>query len=144
MRARNLLGGLLALLLLCAADAPDKICGLWFSEDGGAKLQIYQKGDTYEAKIVWLKEPELNGRPKVDEKNPDPALRAKPILGLVLLHDLRKTDDANVYKGGRIYDPKNGKTYDGQITFRGDTLALRGFVLGMPFLGRTSVWSRAD
>lgn len=143
MRARNLLGGLLA-LLLCAADAPDQICGLWFSEDGGAKLQVYRKDDTYEAKIVWLKEPELNGRPKVDEKNPDPASHTRPILGLVLLQNLHPTNDANVYKGGRIYDPKNGKTYDCQITFRGDTLALRGFVLGMPFLGRTSVWSKAN
>ncbi|MDQ6623716.1 MAG: DUF2147 domain-containing protein [Verrucomicrobiota bacterium] len=144
MRARQILAGLFA-LLFCAADLPpDKICGLWFSQERDAKLEIYQKGDTFEAKVVWLKEPEAEGKPKVDVNNPDPALRNKPRLGLVILHDLRKSDDPNVYKGGRIYDPKNGKTYDCQITFRGDTLALRGYVLGMPFLGRTAVWSKTN
>ena len=75
---------------------------------------------------------------------PDPALRERPTLGLVILHGLHRTENPNVYKGGRIYDPKNGKTYDCRAIFKGDTLELRGFVLGLPFLGRTAIWSKAD
>ena len=143
MHARKLLGGLLALLLCAANQPPDQLCGLWLSQDGDGKLEIYQAGDTFEARIVWLKDPLWNGTPKIDVHNPDAALRSRPILGLVILRDLHRTGDPNVYKGGRIYDPKSGKTYDCQITFRRDTLGLRGFILGLPFLGRTAVWSRA-
>jgi uncharacterized protein (DUF2147 family) len=145
MRARKFVSGLLAMLLLCAAEAPpDQLCGLWFNQERDAKLEIYQQGDTFEAKIVWLKEPNADREPKVDNNNPDPALRSRPRLGLVVLHDLRKSGEPNVYTEGRIYDPKNGKTYDCRITFEGDKLALRGFVLGLRFLGRTAVWSKAD
>jgi uncharacterized protein (DUF2147 family) len=80
----------------------------------------------------------------VDKNNPDPAQRDRPTLGLVILHDLHKTDDSNSYKGGRIYDPKNGKTYDCRITFEGAKLTLRGFILGMPFLGRTAIWTKSQ
>ncbi|HEY2712189.1 MAG TPA: DUF2147 domain-containing protein [Chthoniobacterales bacterium] len=144
MRCAKVIAGLLGLLLI-AADAPrDQLCGLWLNEEGDAKVEIYQEGSSFEAKIVWLKEPNADGKPKVDKNNPDPAHRDRPTLGLVILHDLHKTDDPNSYKGGRIYDPKNGKTYDCQITFEGDKLTLRGFILGLPFLGRTAIWTKTE
>jgi uncharacterized protein (DUF2147 family) len=135
---------LLGLLALAASPAADQLCGLWYNQEHDARLEIYQTHDRFEAKIVWLKEPEENGKPKIDKNNPDKELRSRPVLGMVVLHDLRKTDDPNFYKGGEIYDPKNGKTYDCRVTFQGERLKLRGFVLGMPFLGRTATWSRAN
>jgi uncharacterized protein (DUF2147 family) len=144
MRTRSLLGGVFGLLFLAADAAPDQLCGTWLNQEGDAKLEIYQKGETFEARIVWLKEPEVAGKPKLDKNNPDPSLRERPTMGLVILRGLHKTEDPNLYKGGRIYDPKNGKTYNCRITRKGDKLALRGFVLGMPFLGRTAVWTKAN
>jgi uncharacterized protein (DUF2147 family) len=145
MHLRKLLVPLLALLFVGAdAEKPDPICGVWFSEDRDAKLQIYQQGETFEAKIIWLKEPNRDGQPKVDANNPDPAVRSRPMLGLVILHDLRKSEAPKLYTSGRIYDPKNGKTYDCRVTFQGDTLTLRGFVLGLPMLGRSSTWTKAE
>ncbi len=135
---------LAGLLVAAAAAAPDQLCGVWYNQERDAKLEIYREGETFEARIVWLKEPTANGKPKVDKNNPDPGMRTRPTLGLVILRGLRKTDEPNFYEGGRIYDPKNGRTYDCRITFRGDTLALRGFVLGLPFLGRSAIWSKAD
>ena len=121
MRYAKVITGLLGLLLV-AADAPrDQLCGLWLNQEGDAKVEIYQEGSSFEAKIVWLKEPNADGKPKVD-----------------------KTEDPNSYKGGRIYDPKNGKTYDCRVTFEGDKLTLRGFILGMPFLGRTAIWAKSQ
>lgn len=135
---------LLGWLALAASAAPDPLCGLWYNQEHDAKLEIYQAGDTFEAKIVWLKEPLADGKPKVDKNNPDPALRDRSTLGLIILRGLHKSDDPNRYEGGRIYDPKNGKTYSCRVTCKGDTLELRGFVLGLPFLGRSTTWSRAD
>ena len=83
-----------------------------------------------------------NGKPKVDENNPDEAKRNTPLIGLVLLRGLEKDGDKE-YDGGKIYDPKNGKTYSCKITYKGNTLDLRGFV-GVSLLGRTSTWTIAD
>lgn len=145
MHRIRVIAGCLALLLVAAADAPrDQLCGIWLNQEGDAKLEIYQEGSTFEARIVWLKEPTADGKPKVDKNNPDPSKRDRPTLGLVILHELRKTEDPNTYKGGQIYDPKNGKTYDCRITYEGDRLTLRGFILGVPFLGRTAIWTKAE
>lgn len=142
MRLRFTLLLFAAIFTAQRANAADQICRTWYGEEKTAKLEIFQRGETFAAKIVWLKEPDSDGKPKVDVNNPDASQRKRPILGLVILQNLRKTD-ANGYEGGRIYDPKNGKTYDCRVTFKGDTLALRGYVLGMPFLGRTSTWTAA-
>lgn len=144
MKASKAFAVLLTLFFLAADAIPDPICGLWWNEERDAKLEIYKKGDTFEAKIAWLKEPNAGGKAKVDKNNPDPALRSRPVLGLVILHGLRKSNPPNFYNNGHIYDPKNGRTYNCRVTFTGKRIALRGFVLGLPFFGRTAFWSRAD
>jgi uncharacterized protein (DUF2147 family) len=59
-----------------------------------------------------------------------------------LLRGLEKDGD-HEYDNGKIYDPKNGKTYSCKITHKGNTLDLRGFV-GISLIGRTSTWTLAD
>lgn len=135
---------LLALTLTAAAQK-DPLCKVWYNQEKDSKVEVYQVGNTFQAKIVWLKEPLDNGKPKVDKENPNEKLRNVPVMGLVFLRDLQKSKDTpNFYEGGKIYDPKNGKTYDCRMTFKGTTIELRGFVLGLPFLGRTSVWTLAE
>ncbi len=140
----------LFLLLLIALAAPvsaqkDQICKVWYNQEKTSRVEVYQKGNRFEAKIIWLSEPNENGKPKLDKENPDDKLKTRPVIGMVFLHDLYKTkDDPNYYDGGKVYDPKNGKTYDCHVTFKGNTMELRGYVLGMSFLGRTSVWTLAE
>jgi uncharacterized protein (DUF2147 family) len=135
----------LIVLSLSASAQKDQVCKIWYNQEKTSRLEVYQTGTTFEAKIIWLSEPNENGKPKLDKENPDDKLKSRPILGLVVLHDIHKTDkDPNYYDGGHIYDPKNGKTYDCHMTFKGNTLELRGYVLGMSFLGRTSVWTLAE
>jgi uncharacterized protein (DUF2147 family) len=121
----------------------DPIEGFWYNDEKTAKVQIYKAKDTkFYGKIAWLKEPNENGKPKVDGKNPDKAKRTQPIMGLMLLKGFEKDED-NVYTDGKIYDPKNGKTYDCKLTLKGNALDIRGYV-GMPAFGRTTTFTRAD
>jgi uncharacterized protein (DUF2147 family) len=45
------------------------------------------------------------------------------------------------WEDGKIYDPKNGKTYSCKMTLEGNELKVRGYV-GFSLLGRTTVWTR--
>jgi len=62
----------------------DAILGTWLTSDGKAKISITKYGEKYGGKIVWLKEPNKNGKPKVDELNQDPKKQSLPLLGLVI------------------------------------------------------------
>lgn len=121
----------------------DPIEKVWYNQEKTAKIQVYKaKNGKFYGKMVWLKEPLENGKPKVDKENPDTKKRNTPLIGLVLLSGLEKDGDKE-YDGGKIYDPKNGKTYSCKITHNGNSLDLRGFV-GISLIGRTSVWTLAD
>ena len=121
----------------------DKIEGVWLNEEGTGKVKIYKaKNGKFYGKIVWLKEPLRNGKPKLDEENPDEEMRKKQILGLLILKGFEKEEDEeNEYEEGTIYDPKNGKTYSCVITHNGDKLDVAGYV-GFSWIGRTTVWTR--
>ena len=120
----------------------DKIEGFWLTNEKTAKIQIYRAVDgLFWGKIVWLKEPNRDGKSKMDDKNSKERLRSRPLLGLPLLSRF-KIDGADTYDGGEIYDPKNGKTYSATITYRNDNeLGIRGYV-GISLLGRTTTWTR--
>lgn len=120
----------------------DKIEGLWYNDVKDAKIQIYKGGDgKFYGKIVWLKEPLKNGKPKVDEKNRIPELKKQTLISLVILKGFQK--EGNTYSEGTIYDPENGKIYDCKMTYNGKNLSIRGFI-GFSFIGRTTVWERAS
>jgi len=49
------------------------------------------------------------------------------------------------WQNGSIYDPKSGKTYDCYMWFEGNnynTLYIKGFVMGIRFLGRETQWTK--
>jgi uncharacterized protein (DUF2147 family) len=120
----------------------DKIEGFWLNEQKDAKIMVYKGNDgKFYGKIVWLKEPTKNGKPKVDEKNPKEKQQSTPLVGLIILKGFDK-DGENGYDDGTIYDPQNGKTYDCTMTYKGKTLSIRGYV-GISWFGRTTVWERA-
>ena len=125
---------------LAAAFAQDVI-GKWKLEDGTAIVEVYKSGDVYNGKIVWLQNPtESDGSPTKDDKNPDPKLRSRQVLGLNMLHGLKK--DGSKYSGGKIYDPGNGKTYNCSMQVDGDVLKVRGSLDSKGLIGRTMDWFR--
>jgi uncharacterized protein (DUF2147 family) len=142
---RLLRAGLLVVAVTGASFAQDNsadaLLGQWLTSGGTSKIEIYKCGEEYCGRIAWLKEPEKDGKPKVDENNPDVKLRVREILGLTILREFHFDGD-NVWKGGKIYDPKSGNDYSAKMTLVDEhTLELRGYVL-MPLFGRTETWTR--
>jgi uncharacterized protein (DUF2147 family) len=79
--------------------------------------------------------------PLTDVHNPDPTLRSRALCGLRIGKGFVEVDPRHA-RGGHLYDPKNGRTYSGQMTAEGRRLRLRGYV-GLPLFGRTETWIRA-
>ena len=134
----------IALLLLAATSAmAQDVIGKWKLEDGSAIVEVYQEGDVFNGRIVWLEKPtEADGSPAVDNKNPDKSLRTRQIIGLNMLHGLKAVDGE--YSGGKIYDPGNGKTYNCSMKVEGNTLKVRGSRDKKGLLGRTMDWFRVE
>ena len=68
----------------------EAIVGKWLNQEGTSHIQIFKATNgsfagKFYGKIVWLKEPLKNGKPKVDDLNPDPKKQAVPLLGLQIL-----------------------------------------------------------
>lgn len=124
----------------------DKIVGLWLTEKRNSQVEIYQGSDgNFHGKIVWLDEPNKDGKPKVDYENSDPKLAKRPIMGLPLLKNFKYSSKKKKWMDGKIYDPDNGKSYDCFAWFEdGDysILYLKGYVMGIRALGRSTVWKR--
>lgn len=122
----------------------EKVEGYWLNQEKDAKIEIYKAKDgKFYGKIIWLKEPNRDGKPKTDINNPKENLRATPIIGMLILKAFEKEDDDD-YEDGTIYDPKSGKTYSCNITVKNaNTLSIRGYV-GISLIGRTTVWTRSN
>lgn len=118
------------------------IAGNWTTIDdqSGAKravVSISVSGDTASGTIVQIfPQPGDTG---ICSKCPG-GFKDKPIKGLTILWGLKKNGD-NVWDGGKILDPKNGKIYRAKVTLEGNTLLVRGYV-GISVLGRTQTWRR--
>ena len=131
----------LATSLLFAAVNPDDIIGVWKDGKGKGHVQIFKQDGKYYGKVVWLNNPkDVNGNPKVDKKNPDEALRDKPLLGLTMLKDFEYEDGE--WTGGEIYNPSDGKEYKAYMKLKDrNTLDVRGYV-GISLFGKTDTWIR--
>jgi len=129
----------------------DNILGLWQNEERDGIIEIYHCGEKSCGKIVWTTSPVYPaddprgraGQARLDDNNPDPRLRTRPIVGLQIM-DGFIFDGKNEWKQGTVYDPKSGKTYRGKMFLASrDELQLRGYVF-FSFIGRTTTWTRLD
>jgi uncharacterized protein (DUF2147 family) len=133
-----------------AQGKPDKILGyyLTFDDETGAEksqVQIYKDANgKYYGKIVWLKEPMKNGKPKVDDKNPDPKLQSRATMGLEILKGFKFDKSGEEWNDGSIYNPASGKTYNCYINFESaNKIKIRGFIgASWMGLGKTAYWTK--
>ncbi|HPO12577.1 MAG TPA: DUF2147 domain-containing protein [Candidatus Hydrogenedentes bacterium] len=133
---------------LLNADDSDGIVGVWITHGGDVRVEITKAANgTYQGAIVWMEKPEYGsdeeetGKPRHDKNNPDKAKQSRPLMGLNVLEGF-KYDKGNVWKGGLVYDPDNGKTYKCTLTLVDqNNLDVRGFI-GISLIGRTEHWPR--
>jgi len=117
------------------------ILGTWLNADETAHVRIFKATNgKYYGKIEWLKEdPE-----KLDVNNPDPEKQKEKVMGLQILKGFTYDAGKKQWTGGTVYDPDNGKTYDCYMWFENDSdvLSIKGYVMGMKFVGRETKWKR--
>jgi uncharacterized protein (DUF2147 family) len=125
--------------------AQDQFCKVWYTSERDSKVEIFTDANgKYCGKLVWLKNGIVDGKPLTDKKNPDAAKRNQTWLGLQILNGLTKKSETELVDG-KIYDPSHGNYYNCKMTLHGkDKLVLRGYILGIPFLGKTTTWYLAE
>ena len=74
-------------------------------------------------------------------KKCDGERKDQPIEGMVIMWNVSK--DGDVWDGGKILDPKNGKVYSVKLSLTdgGQKLDVHGYI-GFSLLGRSQVWER--
>lgn len=125
----------------------ESVFGVWVTEGGESKLEIYSCGDKACAKVIWIKHPTYVsskdgpvGMEKVDRQNPDPALRSRSIQGLQVMDGLARQGEW--WQNGSCYDPQTGKYYQCKMHLESLTeLKLRGFI-GFSPIGRSYTLTR--
>jgi len=131
------------------AQNQDAIVGKWWNQEKDAQIEIYPCEGKYCGKIIWLKEPNypandpkgMGDKPKIDRENPDASKKDRPILGMNLVWGF-SFSGGNLWEGGFVYDPREGKTYKCKLTLEtSDHLKVRGFI-GISLIGKTNNWTR--
>ncbi len=123
------------------ADAQEASpAGTWLTEKGDARIKISSCGASICGKVVGLRDP-INpetGKPFTDDKNPNPALATRPVVGLQLFNNMRPTGPGQW--AGRIYNADDGRFYVSKVALEGPSrLRVEGCV-GVICGGET--WSK--
>ncbi len=122
MRVRFVASLAFSLSLCIPAQAATPIAGRWLTGDGKGVVEIGQCGAALCGKITKLLA-DTNG-PPTDRNNPDPKLRARPLVGLNILSGFK---DAGKQWEGQIYSPERGSTYRSVVKRNPDgTLSVKG------------------
>lgn len=135
---------LMAATVLCGtqawAQAGLDMAGTWLTEDSRAKIRTEHCGDKLCGYVVWMKQPLTDkGEPRTDIKNPDPAKRSRPSLGLELMSGLKAVDETHY--SGQIYNAEDGKMYDVTLSMeKAEELNVHGCLLR--FLCGSQSWQR--
>jgi uncharacterized protein (DUF2147 family) len=134
---------LVLLLVPATVRATAPIDGLWLVQEKNAHIRIGVFHGARVGRIVFVRDSlDTSGHLRRDRKNPDPALREHVMHDLVIVSALEPTSRDSTHWKGKVYDPRNGKTYSAKLSLDGaNKLNLRGYV-GVSLLGRTAHWTR--
>ncbi len=126
----------------------DAILGFWLlsQEKTSILIEVVRDSIGYSAAIRSIRStaprPDDNAQLcRLDRNNPDPALRALPVVGMTVLSGLRYRDGA--WRDGRIYSPDNGKTYHAWARIEQGSLRVKGYLkIGFIKVGRSTSLER--
>ena len=137
-----------AVLAVCASGAwaQNTPVGTWHSIDDKtqeikSEIVIADNGGVLTGKVAKLLRKEAKQDAVCDLCTDD--RKDKPVLGLEIIRGAQKVEGKDVWEGGKILDPENGKAYTLRLTpiEAGKKLEVRGSVFG---IGRTQTWVRTQ
>jgi len=140
---------LLAGTAFAAAAQATSPAGLWRTIDDSSKkdkslVRIVETNGVYTGKVEKIVDPDSPKDATCKECSDD--RKDKPIVGMTIIRNVKASaDDKDVFEGGDILDPNNGKVYRVKLKLidNGSKLDVRGYI-GTPMLGRTQTWVRAE
>lgn len=94
--------------ILVNTISPNTYLGKW-KLTGGSVIEIYRKGKFFEGRIIQRSAFPLYNRDGLDNNNPNPKLRKRAIIGLIILKNLYFSEGKLL--GGSIYNSDSGNTY---------------------------------
>lgn len=120
------------------------ISGTWINADKDAHIKIYSSYGKFYGQVVWMKAPldSITKKPQLDKFNKDPKLRSRPVMNMIVLKNLEFNADDQQWRGGTIYNPKDGSSYDVYIKMTDKNSIELRFYLTLESLGKTFYWTR--
>ncbi|MCV2354726.1 DUF2147 domain-containing protein [Paucibacter sp. B2R-40] len=144
---KSLIAAAVLSLVANLAMAQASPAGLWKTIDDETKVEkslvrVSDTGGVYSAVIEKLLDP-AKADAKCDKCSDE--RKDKPVMGMTILRNVKQSSDAEVWDGGDILDPNNGKVYKVRLkpVDGGKKMEVRGYI-GMPMLGRTQTWIRVE
>ena len=133
-------------LLSFSAFAQMTPVGLWRTVDEKtgepkSEIRITESGGVLSGKVEKIMRKDAKPDEKCDKCTDD--RKDKAILGMEIIRGAKKTDGQDVWEGGKILDPENGKEYTLKLTpvDGGKKLEVRGYI---GFFFRNQTWVRAQ
>lgn len=119
-----------------------RLMGIWQSAQKDLHVELMEEDGQIMGRIVWFAcTPHRQMADYRDDANPNSTLRSRPWLGLKTLDNLTYAGN-NEWRGGQIYDPNTGHTYDAIVTLTSpDRLTVRGY-WKLPWLGKNLAFVR--
>ena len=144
-----LAGAALIALALPAQAQQTTPAGLWKTIDDATKkekslVRITDNGGVFSGRIEKLLDPDTKPDAVCEKCSDD--RKDKPVLGMTIITGVKQAANAaDLWDGGHILDPNDGKTYKVRLSpvEGGKKLEVRGYI-GMPMLGRTQTWLRVE
>ena len=103
--------------------------GIWLTQAGDAKVRVSKCSGGICGVVIWLRDPidPNTGKPAVDDKNHNPSLAKRPVIGLPLFQGMPQSGP-NKWSG-TIYNADDGGTYASNVSVAGpDSLRVEGCV----------------
>jgi uncharacterized protein (DUF2147 family) len=118
---------LMALAPIANAQTAGDPTGIWQTQNGDARVRVSKCGGGICGVVVWLKDPNdpATGKPQVDDKNANPSLAKRPMIGLPLFSGMQSAGPGKW--SGKIYNADDGGTYASNVAVTGPgTLRVEG------------------
>jgi Uncharacterized protein conserved in bacteria (DUF2147) len=113
-----------------AQASPSAIERTWQAEENKFQVKLFQEHNVLKGKIVGLPP----GAETKDVKNPDPKLRSRNLIGVVMFNGFTYNPRQKIWAGGTVYIPDLGRTMKPKLWLEGDRVKMQ---ISMGFMNKT-------